>query len=591
MKTPTFHIINTILILLLVGTAGNLHAQDRMDIDEIQVVAPYEPSISDAFKININPTIDDTTRVQMDFDYQIPPQKITTEFEPDPITPARMRGEPLPKLYRGHVKGGFGSYQTPYLEAFYNTLRSNEYALGVNLKHISANNEIEDTPHSLFSHNKANIYGTRFFDNTSLEADILYDREVVHYYGFPFNNQQEADKQDNGNNNLLPEADDIRQQYNFLSSRIGFGSTHADSASTRYHAGLEHHWLSDRYEGNEHHFNFSGEIGREFSADPFEIAKKQYFQLDLSADYYYYEFVGDTLNTGIYSVKPTFYADIDQLSFHAGVDFSVEDDNANYLLRTYPLAGLNMEIVPERLTAYMELSGGLEKQSWRTLSAENPFVMPFPATSFTNIRSEISGGVKGNVGDKVSYHLSLTNSNIDNYPLFGKSGFPDAFNIIDQDISAFQTSQFTVIYDDIRRLHFHAEVFSRFGKRFSMRLRGDFYDYTLDTQQKAWHKPDMLLTLNMSYNIQDKIILTADLYGRGETYGMVISDIPIPPGTIRLEKVHDFYLDANVGIEYRYTKILSVFLDFYNVQNENYARWLDYSSQGFSFMGGVSYSL
>lgn len=576
------------LLAIMAASCNILHAQRVLDIDEIQVVAPYEPTISDAFKININPSIEDTLRVEMDFDYSIQPQKIISKFETEPITPARMRGEPLAKLYRGHVKGGYGSYQTPYFEGFYNTLRSNQYALGVHLRHISSGNEIEDYPHSIYSHNKANIYGTRFFRNTALEADILYDRHVVHYYGFPYG-MIVPENESGALPATTPAASDIRQRYEFLSSRAGFGSTHADVSALQYHIGLGHQWLSDRHDGNEHHFSFSGELGKKIGADPFDIADRQYFRMDMGADYYYHTNPTDTSNTGLYSIRPKLHSTIDRLQFHLGANLSVEDDNASYELRAYPLAGLEIEIAPRYLVAHMEVSGRMEKQSWRKISETNPFVQPSPNMAFTNVRSVFDFGIRGSFGDVLSYKVGLTHSNIDNYPLFARTINYEGIVIGAKEEWASLNQPFNVIYDNVSKMQFHAEVLSRFGERFSLRLRGNYFDYSLETQMKAWHKPDFTVSMNMTYNIQDKIILTADLYGRDKAYGVAVdSRSPFVPPIE--QKLHDFYVDANIGIEYRYTKLLAVFLNFYNMQNESYERWLHYPTHGFSFLGGVSYS-
>ncbi len=575
------------LLAIVTFSCSILHAQRVLDIDEIQVVAPYEPTISDAFKINVNPAIEDTLRVEMDFDYSIQPQKIASKFETDPITPARMRGEPLSKLYRGHVKGGYGSYQTPYFEGFYNTLRSNQYALGVHLKHLSSGSGTEDHPHSVYSENKANIYGTRFFRNNALETDLLYNRQVVHYYG-----THDGMIWPDGAPDVLPAtlsgASDIRQRYEFLSSRAGFGSTHADVSKLQYHAGIGHQWLSDRHDGNEHHFSLKGNLGRKIGADPFDIADRQYFRMDMGADYYHHNNPTDTSNTGIYSIRPQLHSTIDRLQFHLGANLSVEDDNASYELRAYPLAGLEMELIPGYLVAHMAVSGKTEKQSWRKLSAVNPFVQPSPNMALTNVRSEIDYGVRGSFGDVLSFKVGLTHSNVDNYPLFGRAIHADGIIIRAKEGEWTLSQPFHVIYDNIKKIHLHAELFSLFGDRFSLRLRGDYFDYTLENQQKAWHKPDFLVSMNISYSIQDKIILTADLYGRDKAYGVIMPDRP--PFMPVAAKLHDFYVDANLGIEYRYTKLLAVFLNFYNMQNESYERWLHYPTHGFSFLGGVSYS-
>jgi len=190
----------------------------------------------------------------------------------------------------------------------------------------------------------------------------------------------------------------------------------------------------------------------------------------------------------------------------------------------------------------------------------------------------------------VSYNLSVINSQIDNQPFF-VNNYP--FPSMPVPGMPYPANGFEVVYDNIRRLNYRAEIVSRFGESFSLRLRGDFFEYTLDAQEEAWHEPRMLLSMNLNYNIQNKIILRADLYGRGKAYGREF--VTTDAGFIgwydyRKRQVHDFYLDANLGIEYRYTKLLSVFLNFYNIQNEKLERWTYYPTQGFNFLGGVTYA-
>ena len=52
----------------------------------------------------------------------------------------------------------------------------------------------------------------------------------------------------------------------------------------------------------------------------------------------------------------------------------------------------------------------------------------------------------------------------------------------------------------------------------------------------------------------------------------------------------DSWVDFNLGIEYHYTKKLSIFADFHNIGNTSYIRWHNYPVQKFSVIGGLSYS-
>jgi len=48
--------------------------------------------------------------------------------------------------------------------------------------------------------------------------------------------------------------------------------------------------------------------------------------------------------------------------------------------------------------------------------------------------------------------------------------------------------------------------------------------------------------------------------------------------------------DANLGLEYRYTKKLSAFINFNNIGAVRYQRWEDYPTQRFNVLGGLTYS-
>ena len=47
--------------------------------------------------------------------------------------------------------------------------------------------------------------------------------------------------------------------------------------------------------------------------------------------------------------------------------------------------------------------------------------------------------------------------------------------------------------------------------------------------------------------------------------------------------------DINLGAEYRYSKMLSFFVNFNNIANMRYYRWEKYPSQRFNFMVGLTF--
>ncbi|HDP54735.1 MAG TPA: hypothetical protein ENN24_03505, partial [Bacteroidetes bacterium] len=82
------------IIIASIGLAtlyvNSSFAQDDKLTKEVQVVRPYEPTISDAFKINELPKVDDTISVSPSFSYNLTMRPVAINFDVNPIPPARM---------------------------------------------------------------------------------------------------------------------------------------------------------------------------------------------------------------------------------------------------------------------------------------------------------------------------------------------------------------------------------------------------------------------------------------------------------------------------------------------------------------------
>ena len=561
----------SILLVLLLPAALNSEGQEPFDLDEVRVVAPYEPTISDAFKIMLNPAITDTLDIQLSFNYIIPSKKLVTSFNLEPITPARMRGEPLAKLYRGLVKGGYGSYSTPYFEGFFNSLRSNNHQYGVRLKHLSSGGNIPDYGHSAYSDNLATIYGQRFLGRYTLDADLIYERNVVHYYGFRPDDYEGNQLMENFLDSLSNK--DIRQKFDQLSSSFDFGTNHGDSTRAHHQYNIGYHWLSDDYNSSEHHAFLKGFFGREIEADPFGMADKQYFSMNADATFFNLKNQLDTTNTSVISIQPKLWSQFDRFQFYIGLNAALQLDTTSYF-RAYPLIGTEVNLIPNRLVAFANISGGVEKQSMSTLRKVNPFMETSSDYQFMNVRSDIGGGIRGALGEIIGYSLTINRAVINNHPFFVN------------DTSALLNNHFSIVYDDISRFSMRAELMAKFGERFSGRVTASLFQYGMTEEKEAWHTPSNVLSAHLKYNIQNKIILTSDVFTRSETYGRLFNE----SGEAFASIAHPFHVDINVGVEYRYTKLLSVFLNFHNVSNTSIERWMNYPTQGFNFLGGIAYS-
>jgi outer membrane receptor protein involved in Fe transport len=103
----------------------------------------------------------------------------------------------------------------------------------------------------------------------------------------------------------------------------------------------------------------------------------------------------------------------------------------------------------------------------------------------------------------------------------------------------------------------------------------------LETLPYAWGKPKFDMALNVKYDLQKKIVAHLDLFYVGQRYAHFeeYSSFVLPA-----------YFDANIGLEYRYTKRLSAFLNCNNIASKNYQVWAYYPVQRFNAMLGFSYA-
>ncbi|MBW6477882.1 MAG: hypothetical protein K0B37_00515 [Bacteroidales bacterium] len=558
------------MILFLARPVSSLFAQ-QLDFDEIKVIAPYEPTISDAFKMNFNPRLDDTLQIDISFDYSINPVQIPTRFSLEPLSPARMRGEPLAKLYNGFVKAGLGNYATPYGEVFYNSLRSNEYAYGVHLKHISSGGGIDDYGHSGYSDNKIHLNGKRFLRNHTIEGDLNYERNMMHFYGFKRDDYNE----DLGMLQYIDELSnkDIRQVFHYISPAMGFRSNYLDPTRLQHDLNLKYHFLTDSYDATEHRLEFLTTLEKSIVEDPLGFADNQSFQIDFGTDYFHNKTATDTINSGLIKIAPSIMAQIGDFSFRVGLNASFQLDSTGHA-RFYPIAAAELNLIDNRLFAFATFDGEVQKNTLRDISLVNPFVNTNSPLAFTNKKHELRGGLKGSISSFASFNLAVSTSSWEDYALFVT------------DTSQILNNQFNIIYDDMRMFNFRAELFGNVGERLKLRLGADYYEYTLENEFEAWHMPTLKLSLSAKYNMQDKIILNAGAFGRNSTYARVFDD----EGNVSRREIQGFHVDLSFGIEYRYTKILSVFINLNNVSNQPLERWFNYPSQRINLMGGVSYA-
>ncbi len=534
----------------------SLSAQEGID-REVVVVRSFEPSVADAAKINLLPSLTDTISVLPDFSYSIVPTPLIYDFEVEPITPARMSAETVSKLYGSHIRLGLGSYISPFAELSINNLRNNKLSGGMFLKHHSSRGRLwlnnDEKAFSQFSDNEMLFYGKRMGRRHVISADAGLQSNGFHYYGYDTGAVADTTLQ----------KDDIDQNYLVANAGLRFKSIHIDSNNLNYDVSLNYNFFKDRGNVEEHGFVFRSSFDR--------FIRSQVIGADIGIDYYDNTFFPDTSNM-VLKISPWFKTADDEwevfAGFHAYYD-QLGDESSVYF---HPRASLQFSIIRDYVIPYVGIDGNLNINNYRRIAYDNLFIVPGLFVRNSNRRMDLHTGLKGNFTRNVPFNFRVSYSVVDDMHFF----INDSTGLIG--------NQFSVDYDNVELLKYSAEIGAEVSDRFTLFARGNYYSYGMKLLEHPWHKPSLDLRFSARYNLRDKILLNADVFYIGKRYAMPFGNDAEP---IELRGL----ADINLGLEYRYNRILSGFIRLNNITSTQYYKWNNYPVQGFSLKAGFTYSL
>jgi hypothetical protein len=519
---------------------------------EVRVVKPYTPTLSDAEKINLLPEFNDSTRVTPEFNYSITPKRYGTHFTVRPIQAARMVGLPLQRLYKSQLSLGIGNYFTPFAELTVNKLRSRKSSLGLYLKHQSSAGKVklenDMRVQSNYSDNIAEIYGKHMYYRSVVEGGLSGGYNSLLYYGY----RPELD--------TILEKKDIRQKIYSAGARFAWYSSYPDSSHFNYHLGFNYQLTHDAFNNTENAFNLKTKF-EDFIGD-------WYAGIEAGFEYYAKSAGIDSFNNLLINVNPYVSKAGDEWRFLIGLN-TTTDIGENSILHIYPRANFQFNIVKNVLIPYMGVEGHREINNYRKILFENPFIVPGLSVMNSDYSPVGYFGLKGRYSSKMSFDFRLSYMKVNDMYFF----VPDTTEILH--------NQYTVEYDNASILTTSGEITWNQNEKLQLFLKANYYNYSLDSLAYPWHRPSFEANLGASYNLRDKILVDAGIFYTGKRYA------PGPDGAVELNP----YLDANLSLEYRYTKLLSFFLRLNNFTASRYQIWYQYPAQRFQAMVGFTYAL
>ncbi|HTL81142.1 MAG TPA: TonB-dependent receptor [Bacteroidia bacterium] len=525
---------------------------------QLEAVGSVSPIILDHVqKINDPAKTKDTVLPTPQFTYPVQTKKYATVVTIDTIKAAKMGAEPLNKLYRTYARFGIGNYSTMLGEFSASSLRSKTGAWGVYLSHISAASGPKDVPGEFSGYSKqdVNAFGKVFLKHHTLGGDFDFNRNAISEYG------SAADTS-------FFKKNAARQQYNLYSVNGGLVSHYTDSTMINHQVNIGYYHLNDPTKTNEDNIKLDVTAGR--------YIRTEHLGADLGLDFNHNNSEHDTAMGTIMRFAPAFTTEGNKFKASVGFGLFIDHTSASTLTYFLPQGAVSYDIIDHFIIPYVQLTNHLDRNNFRSLTMVNPYLLPSEVFNTKNTLSkyELQLGLKGSLGDDINYDVHVMRRDLKNMPLFVNT--TEA-----QDV---YRNKFTVIYDDATVVNVHGELGWRHLQKLQITATGDWYKYTMATEAHPWYTPTLRLSLNADYNLEDKIVAKLNVYYLN---GQFVKPVDVLSGTSPELKG---LVDVNLGLEYRYSKFLSAFLNLNNLANQRYYRWYGYPMQKFNFVAGLTYT-
>lgn len=557
---PAFLPVLMLLFPLLVAGQGRNQ--------EVTIIAPYQPTISEAYKIQFRPRLSDSAIEMPHLDYNIRSQVFATEYASDMLKPVFIEPTSDELLRRNYLKAGYGNYSMPYVELFSNSLASEDFSLGFHARHLSSQGEIEDYATSSFSHNKISLFGKRYLKNKVFSANVFFKRDVVHYYGYEPEDYPALELSD----------EDLKQRFSQIGFNTGLASNYRRGGKMNYKLALDFYHLNDLYESSETYFALKGNVNS--SNEFLDFVERQ--ELGLDYDLAYFNNQDSLMSQGniLASLKPYIKLHFDYLDLQLGIEGALASDSSSSFY-VYPAVKASYQVIPDYLRFYVRATGGLQRNSYRFVSNENPWVNPVFPLGNTSTNYEIKAGISGRLDILLDYEFSVSYADVKNM-MFFVNDFESAFS---PDQMIVLGNKFTAVYDDVQLTTISIQAGYEQIDKMNIYFSARYDDYTLSNEEKPWHKPAFSASLTGRYFISPRFSLAGELAFQSKVYARTLDD-----GSDYSISKRDAFADLSLEAEYRFSDRVSAFARFYNLTATRYYRWYNYPSQRINVMGGLTFS-
>ncbi len=563
------------IVMLFVNVSLFAQDDDNLGTEVIDVVKPYTPSISDAFKVKETPELTDSiTTTKKGVKYNIFSVPVASTFTPAKGSAADVEKSKPPTLFENYATLGFGTFTSALAELYSNIEVSRTDNFGVFLRHNSSQGGISDL-----------LIENKFYD-TSLDLNYASRQEEVAFWGdvgvkhqlFNWYGLNPIFNMDATPGFLAG----IDPEQNYTSFYVGGGVEPEDLFIKKAAAKIQ--FLSDSFSSSEVNITAVPEFS--FPVNNLDVTVKgdlNYVSGNFARDYFnVMEIKYSHFNIG---VAPAIQYEDRELTLSLGVAtyLNVDSENSDTNFFIYPVINGSYRLVDELLIAYGGVEGGLQQNTYYDFKEENPFVSPTNMILPTNQVFNAFGGVKGRLSNSVGYNVRASYGKEENKALFVLNPYRGMIS----DAQGYELgNSFGVVYDEVNVFQLFGELKVEISENFSLGVNGSYNSYDTTDQAQAWNLPDVKASVFSNFTVAEKFFGGASIFIVGQRQAL-FTDMVGP--TTTQEITLDSYIDANLHLGYRFTDRLNFFVKGSNLLDDGYQKWQNFPVQGIQALLGATY--
>lgn len=553
-----------------------------------EVISGTNIKLQPATKLLIDPILPKTESPKINLKFETPDFTWNTKKVLQTIDPEKFKEKVSDTDYASnYVRLGGGNNTHLLGEVFLSNKPNKDWSYHFILTHLQANKDLPNQGPQKFKNTQLSLGGARYFNNSSIQSSLFYNRDYVSFYA-----QDSALYKETSPQGILANSGKITNYYGVnvdyqtlsngklpeikwftkLSQFTGVFGESSDNQSTK-------------------HLNYN-----ELEANSIINLRKSFKKFNIWTDLEFTQIQSqqkrDTSTKGLSTLNQTyvdfrprvqFKHDATELLVTAGFNLTYLNSLVSPKNKFFPNPVVTVEkgIKGLGMKLYGSIDGGLQKNSLRRMNQTMPF---FADTLQIKNPWDMNGciGLKGNLTKNSSFSIDFGGSSVTNMLMFVSN--VDTLNKYNQRIHGLNA----IYSDNVTSIFFRAFVQHTMSDKFKISARLKFINYNNPSTASSivFHLPNMIYEINSEIKPLSNLFVTVGVNGMGTRYDQVLIK-----GTLNNSIQIAPFTDLHVKVDYKFSGKGRVWLQGTNLLNQKYQMWNGYSAYGLTVMAGLSLAI